>query len=147
MPELRDWFTANRPIILFVYWQVFFVTGIAIVLQSRRYSRLELARSLPWLAGFGILHGFNEWGDLFIPIQDAFLDDTVIQLLRTAVTILLATSFACLLQFGVELLRPLPDRYRWVGLLPIGVMILWLIGPFWIGSQLAPDPDTWHSIA
>ena len=65
MSELREWFTANRPIIFFVYGQVFFVMGIAIVLQSRRYSRLDLARSLPWLAAFGIMHGFNEWGDLF----------------------------------------------------------------------------------
>jgi uncharacterized membrane protein YeiB len=66
---LREWLTANRPLILFVYGQVFFVLGLAIVLQSRRRSRLSLARNLPWLAGFGILHGLNEWGDLFLPIQ------------------------------------------------------------------------------
>ena len=57
---LSDWLQVNRPLIFFVYGQVFFIMGIAIVLQSRRYSRLELARSLPWLAAFGITHGLNE---------------------------------------------------------------------------------------
>ena len=57
---LSDWLQVNRPLIFFVYGQVFFIMGIAIVLQSRRYSRLELAHSLPWLAAFGITHGLNE---------------------------------------------------------------------------------------
>jgi signal transduction histidine kinase len=146
MSELRAWFVANRPIIVFMYGQVFFVMGIAIVLQSRRYSRLELARSLPWLAAFGILHGLNEWGDLFIPIQTAFLPDPLIHFLRAGQSILLAASFACLLQFGVELLRPLPERYRQLRLLPGAILFAWLIGPFWIGLQLIPNLDDWNSI-
>ena len=145
--QLREWLAVNRPLILFVYGQVFFVMGIAIVLQSRRYSRLELARSLPWLAAFGIMHGLNEWADLFIPIQAPFVSDAFVQLLRAVQSILLASSFACLMQFGVELLRPLPDRYRWVRLVPIGIMALWLVGPFWIGLQLAPDFTVWRAAA
>jgi len=145
MSELHDWFTANRPIIFFLYGQVFFVMGIAIVLQSRRYSRLDLARSLPWLAAFGILHGLTEWGDLFIPIQTAFVPDLFIRLLRAGQSILLATSFACLLRFGLELLRPLPDRYRWLRFVPTGLLIAWLIGPFWIGLQLIPGLDDWSA--
>ncbi|HSD85695.1 MAG TPA: histidine kinase dimerization/phosphoacceptor domain-containing protein, partial [Anaerolineae bacterium] len=146
MTELRAWFVANRPLIFFIYGQVFFVMGIAIVLQSRRYSRLDLARSLPWLAAFGIMHGFNEWGDLFIPIQSSFLPDPFIHFLRAGQSILLATSFACLLQFGLELLRPLPERYRWLRLLPGGLWLLWLSGPFWIGLQLIPTLDDWSAI-
>ncbi|MBI4768946.1 MAG: hypothetical protein HY784_00665 [Chloroflexi bacterium] len=133
---LREWFAANRPLIFFAYGQVFFVMGLAIALQSRRYSRLDLARSLPWLAAFGIAHGFNEWGDLFIPIQAQFLPDPLIHFLRGGQTILLAASFACLLQFGVKLLQPLPDRWRWVRFLPGGVVLLWLLGPFWGSLQL-----------
>ena len=44
--------------------------GLAIALQSRRYSRLDLARSLSWLAAFGFTHGLHEWGDLFIPLPN-----------------------------------------------------------------------------
>ena len=63
---LREWFSVNRPLVFFVYGQVFFVLGLAIALQSRRYSRLNLARSLPWLAGFGFF--ILEYGDVLLPI-------------------------------------------------------------------------------
>ncbi|CAG0937672.1 Sensor histidine kinase LiaS [Thermoflexales bacterium] len=145
--QLHDWLLLNRPLIFFVYGQVFFVMGIAIVLQSRRYSRLALARSLPWLAAFGVTHAFNEWADLFIPIQSPSSPEPIIQLLRAAQLILLAVSFACLMQFGVELLRPLPDRFRWVRFMPIGILILWLIGPFWIGLQLMDNFTVWQATA
>ena len=145
--QLSAWFQVNRPLIFFVYGQVFFIMGLAIVLQSRRYSRLELARSLPWLAAFGLTHGFNEWADLFIPIQTPFTPDPFIQLLRGAQVVLLAASFACLMQFGVELLRPLPERWRWARLIPIGVLILWLIGPFWIGLQTNSNFTIWLTTA
>ena len=115
---LREWFLANRSLILFTYGQVFFILGLAIILQSRKRSRLSLARNLPWLAGFGILHGFNEWGDLFIPIQQQFLSPPILDLLESFQLILLAVSFACLFQFGIELLRPFPKRWQWFRLLP-----------------------------
>ena len=63
------WFTENRTLVYFVYGLVFFILGIVILLQTRSYSRLHLARSLPWLGWFGISHGLYEWGDIFIPIQ------------------------------------------------------------------------------
>ena len=61
MAFIRTLFEINRQIILFGYGLVFFVLGLAIALQSRRYSRLELARSLAWLAAFGLAHGLYEW--------------------------------------------------------------------------------------
>src|SRR5512135_372150 len=145
MPELRAWFVANRPIIVFIYGQVFFVLGIAILLQSRRYSRLDLARSLPWLAAFGILHSLNEWGDLFIPIQTPFVSHLVLHLLHAAQTLLLASSFACLLQFAIDLLQPLPKRWRWLSFAPIVVWFIWFAGPFAFGLQFMLTSDIWQS--
>ena len=52
MEFLREFFRVNQTVILFVYGQVFFVLGLAIVWQSRRHSRLDLARSLGWLGAF-----------------------------------------------------------------------------------------------
>ena len=72
MDTLRTLFENNRDLILFVYGMIFFTLGLMIALQSRRYSRLDLARSLKWLAAFGLIHGLHEWGDLFIPIQAAY---------------------------------------------------------------------------
>jgi signal transduction histidine kinase len=141
---LREWFLANRSLILFTYGQVFFILGLAIILQSRKRSRLSLARNLPWLAGFGILHGFNEWGDLFIPIQQQFLSPPILDLLESFQLILLAVSFACLFQFGVELLRPFPKRWQWFRLLPFLVLMLWLMGPFWFGLGLSENTADWR---
>ena len=92
--------------------------GLAIVLQSRRASRLELARSLGWLAAFGIIHGLNEWADLFIPIQAAYTSETLIRLLYILQLVLLSFSFAFLFQFGVSLLNTL-GKARWLRSAPI----------------------------
>ena len=101
---LADLFETNRIIVLSVYGQVFFVMGLAIAFQSRRRSRLPLARALPWLAGFGIVHGLMEWGYLFVPIQAGFLPQPVIELLLVLQLAMKPISFALLFQFGVELL-------------------------------------------
>lgn len=140
---LREWFAANQPIIYFVYGLSFFVLGLSISLQSRQYSRLNLARSLSWLAGFGLLHGLNEWGDVFIPIQGQFLTETTVMVLHSIHYIVLAFSFAFLLQFGLELYRPLPAQFKWLRLAPMGLFITWLIVPYFIGYQLIKDFQQW----
>src|SRR3990172_5658031 len=96
MAFIRTFFELNHDIILFAYGLVFFVLGLAIALQSRRYSRLDLARSLSWLAAFGFTHGLQEWGDLFIPSRRAYLSEPAIQILNVVQLVLLAVSFACL---------------------------------------------------
>jgi hypothetical protein len=105
MVDIRALFQQNYSIIEFVYGLCFFVLGLAIALQSREHSRLELARSMPWLAAFGITHALNEWGDLFIPLQREYMAPPVIQFLLMVQLGLLAVSFTCLLEFGIRVLR------------------------------------------
>ena len=112
--NLETFFDVNRPLILFLYGQVFFVMGLAIFLQSRRLSRLRLARDLRWLAGFGILHGLHEWGLVFIPLQTAYLADFWIQVLLVFQIWLLGGSFICLLIFGARLLEAKFSWMRWL---------------------------------
>src|SRR5690349_3824972 len=99
---LRELFAANQIIILSIYGQVFFVLALAITLQSWRHSRLAIARNLTWLAAFGLTHALFEWGDVFIPLQAQYLPAPLIDFLRSLQSIMLAISFACLFQFGVE---------------------------------------------
>src|SRR5512138_1558045 len=101
MSFIQNLFAVNHDIIFFIYGLVFFVVGLAIALQSRHSSRLDLARDLTWLAAFGFLHGFHEWGDLFIPIQAEYLEPSFIILLHYLHLMLLAASFACLFEFGI----------------------------------------------
>ena len=50
MVTLTEVLEVNWIILYFVYGQVFFIMGLITGLQWSRTSRLELARSLPWLA-------------------------------------------------------------------------------------------------
>ena len=129
----------NWVILYFVYGQVFFITGLVTGLQWRRPSRLDLARPLPWLAAFGIAHGFNEWGYIFIPLQAVYLSDAVVRLMVTGHLILLAVSFFFLFQFGVELMLPLLRQRRWLRAVPGVVLVLWAVSVFFRGT-LAQDP-------
>jgi len=143
MSTLTDFFTLNRDIILFSYGLVFFVLGFAIILQARQSSRLDLARSLRWLAAFGITHAFNEWGDLFIPIQSSYLSQPVVQMLKVIQLVLLAISFACLFEFGVAVLRPL-GRARWLHGFPAGILFAWTLVIFFVVLPVLPEPAAWY---
>lgn len=135
----REFFDLNQIIILFVYGQVFFVLGLAIIWQSRRHSRLDLARSLGWLGIFGLTHGLHEWGDIFIPIQAEYLSQAWIETLLLLQVCLLAFSFAFLFQFGVEALRPFYPRLRWIQVVPAGLLIVWIIAFLWTSQVLRWD--------
>jgi signal transduction histidine kinase len=129
----------NWIILYFVYGQVFFVTGLVTGLQWRRHSRLELARPLPWLAAFGVAHGFNEWGYIFIPLQAVYLPDMVVRLSVITHLLLLAISFFFLFQFGVELVLPLLRRHGWLRVVPAAMLILWGFAVF-LRGMVAQDP-------
>jgi len=118
----------NWIILYFIYGQVFFVTGLVTVLQWRRRSDLELARPLPWLAAFGIAHGFNEWGYIFIPLQALYLEDSVVRLMVIAHLLLLSVSFFFLFQFGIELVLPMAPHQPWIRALPVLALLLWAGG-------------------
>ncbi len=140
---LRQFFELNRIIILFIYGLVFFVLGLAIALQSRSYSRLNLARALGWLAAFGLTHGLHEWGDIFIPIQATYLSPPFVRALQILQVILLAVSFTCLLQFGVSTLRPLRGRRRGLVVMPAAMLAAWALWFIALGLRLAPDVEAW----
>ena len=154
---LADLFATNRIIVLSVYGQVFFITGLAIALQSRKRSELALARTLPWLAAFGIVHGFVEWGYLFIPIQSGFLPPPIIHLLLIAQLVLKGISFALLLQFGAELLLSTSERTEappsrgplgqpWLRLVPSLALVLWAVGTIALSlrtTDFSLDPAPW----
>ncbi|HLF66302.1 MAG TPA: hypothetical protein VI522_01665, partial [Gammaproteobacteria bacterium] len=140
---IHSFIDANRIVIFFIYGQVFFVLGLVIALQSWRHSRLALARSLKWLAAFAFLHGFHEWGDVFIPLQANFLAAPFIEILLGVQVILLALSFACLFQFGLETLRPLPDHLLFLRYLPGAALALWVFFAFGPTLSITNNASQW----
>jgi signal transduction histidine kinase len=124
MTSMRDFFDINFEIVLFISGLVFFVLGLAVSLQSRRYSRLQLAGSLGWLAIFGVAHGMHEWGMLFIPIQAQYMNPLAISLLQIIQVGLLGIALFALFSFGADLLRERRPNLR---LVPYLMTIVWLI--------------------
>jgi signal transduction histidine kinase len=146
MEFVHEFFNLNRGIIYFSYGLVFFVLGLAIALQSRQSSRLDLARSLAWLSAFGFTHAFHEWGDLFIPIQQAYLSAGQIQFLFGVHLLLLAVSFTLLFEFGVALLNPL-GRLRWLHIVPAALLAVWIFVAYFPLATYLSDFETWHNTA
>jgi signal transduction histidine kinase len=142
MSTLSGLFSNNKEIILFVYGLGFFILGFAIMLQTRQSSRLELARNLRWLAAFGFLHAFHEWGDLFIPIQAEHVEDVMVKSLYLIQLALLAASFACLFEFGLAVLRPFRGS-TWLRGLPAMVLAAWGFASFFVLLPLANDLTGW----
>jgi signal transduction histidine kinase len=142
MNFIQNLFAVNHDIIYFIYGLVFFVVGFSIALQSRHSSRLDLARDISWLAAFGFLHGFHEWGDLFIPLQEEYLAPGFITFLHYIHLFLLAASFACLFEFGVALLRP--TKHRWTYFIAPSIIVLWAFFIFIPLRAWIPDFETWH---
>jgi signal transduction histidine kinase len=146
MEGVRAFLEANGTLITFAYGLTFFVLGLAIALQSLHSSRLELARSLPWLAAFGFTHGVHEWGDLFIPVQAAYFGGQALFLLHRLHLVLLAVSFACLFQFGVALLHPF-GWARWLHTVPAAALAVWVFVTLFPLATVYGDFMTWHNAA
>jgi hypothetical protein len=123
---MNTFIALNHDLIQFAYGLAFFTLGLAIALHSRQHSRQQLAHSLSWLAAFGFAHSFNEWGDLFIPIQAEYLRPPVVVALLIVQLMLLGASFACLMEFGITLLRP-SGRWRLLHGLAMGLLMAWLL--------------------
>jgi signal transduction histidine kinase len=137
---LRSFFETNEIVFFFLYGQVFFVVGLAIIWQSRQPSRLALTESLPFLAVFGIANGLAQWGNVFIPIQATYLPEKLIAALEFVQVSLLALSFAALMRFGLQLMTPDQVPQAWARWLPVGLLIVWevpLVGSWLL--RLAPD--------
>ncbi len=96
-------------LVFFVYGLAFFSMGFAIALESRQSSGLRLARSLPFLAAFGILHALTEWSDMLLFVETAPPTAFSIETMRIVRTILLGLSTIALIQFGSSVLASSQD--------------------------------------
>lgn len=141
---LRNLISVNTIIIQFIYGLAFFVLGLAIALQSRHSSHLDLARSLTWLSAFGFVHAFVEWGDLFIPLQAAYLSPDFITALQYFHLLLLGISFACLFEFGVALLEPL-EHPEWLHITSAAILAIWFFATFFPLRSVIPNFQSWYN--
>ena len=130
----HGFFEHNLVVIYFSYGLAFFSMGLAIWLASARFrtSEFRLAGALLFLAGFGVVHGMQEWFEMIALLNERGGTNIPEWLLLPEVRLLhLLTSFLLLIFFGINLLY----ANRWAGnngnrfaLLGAGAFLgLWLI--------------------
>ncbi|MFO8035915.1 MAG: sensor histidine kinase [Anaerolineales bacterium] len=145
MDSIRFFFEVNRSLLYFVYGLSFFILGLATALQSRQYSRLDLARALKWLAAFGLIHGLHEWGDVFIPVQEEYVSTFTSRTLHRIHLISLGVSFACLMEFGVALLGTVGGK-DWLHIIPAALLAVWFFVGFFPLADVYEEFMVWHDV-
>ncbi len=124
-------------LVYFIYGLAFFSMGFAIALESRQSSGLKLARSLPFLATFGILHALTEWSDMLLFIESGTLSPSGLDSLRLVRTLLMGLSTVTLIQFGCSLLTRAEDSEAssqssflsprsWLRFAPAALGLIWV---------------------
>ena len=127
MSMLREFFSTNQIIVVFGYGLVYFLLGFALTLHSRRPSELTVARALPLLGTFGILHGVADGAKFHPDSGDVFVRSVIVFLWAVQGT-LLAVAFTFLLQFGLRLVSEgLPRRFHHLPALAWAVFTLWFV--------------------
>jgi signal transduction histidine kinase len=90
-------------LVYFAYGLAFWAMGLAVLLESGRAPSKGDARSLHWLAAFGILHGTHEWLEAFLLVLRSLGTPlpSWLDWLRLA---LLSISFSCLYAYALQAL-------------------------------------------
>jgi PAS domain S-box-containing protein len=123
-------------LIWFVYGLAFFTLGLVILVYPKKDSRFDLARYI-WMVGvFGLVHGLNEWLDMFIRIGGPLSPD----LLDHVRTLVLPISFFFLVQFGVTVLTRNVKGRQFLRLIPM------LLAAGWLAILLLGKPSDWPLI-
>ncbi len=112
--------------VLFAYGLALFAMSLAITLEIRRDSVLPLAKALPWLAGFGMVHSGVEWVEMFHIMHRGSLDLRAEDFSGFLILLLLVVSGLFLTQFAVSLMASSISWAKWVRWLPIGLLLVWL---------------------
>ncbi len=94
--------------VFFIYGLAFFVLGLAIIVYPKKGSTFRLAKHIWLIAGFGLLHGINEWLDMFILIQQP----SPAMALKYIRIVTLPGSFLFLLCFGIRVIVEARRKYR-----------------------------------
>ena len=109
--------------IFFYYGLAFIVMGCIIFMMPKKRDFLNLSGDI-WLVGlFGLVHGLNEWIDLFI-LRGRPFD---IQALKIIGGLLLPISFIFLILFAIRVILREKPGFNWLRHLWIFCLLAWVI--------------------
>ncbi len=96
---ISKWFQIHLDFVFFIYGLAFLLMGALIQLLARKGSVFRIGDIFWFLAGFGLLHGVNEWMDMWVIIKGR---NDVIDIIRWCC---LVTSYIFLFEFGRRLVK------------------------------------------
>jgi signal transduction histidine kinase len=130
-------------IVYLFYGLAFFSMGLVVMLEGGRSSDERLRHALRPLAAFGLIHGLNEWVDLFHR-ADLLPAQAIAEPLWIAFHLaILAFSFLSLAAFGASLLSPTPEIRRISLLLPLALVTVWSVGLLSWRGEYTTVPELW----
>ena len=101
--------------------------GLAVLLEFGHSSKLDFARALRPLIGFGLIHGSHEWFEMFLIIQNRISGPFTAPWVLPIRLIALATSFLFLIAFGARLIAGPGKHKLYIGMLST-ITAIWVIG-------------------
>jgi len=110
-------------LVWFIYGLAFFTLGLVILVYPKGGSRFELARHI-WMVGvFGLMHGLNEWLDMFIRFGGPLPPDLLAQVRMWV----LPASFFWLVRFGATILSRNAKGPHFLRMIPMILAVGWLV--------------------
>ena len=113
--------------VFFIYGLSFFVLGLSILVYPKKGSAFKLARHLYLVAGFGLIHGMNEWVDMFILVVGPVGRPGLTSFLEASRMLFLPGSFLFLLQFGTKVIAESKKKYSSLKTLPMVLLVIWVV--------------------
>lgn len=139
---------ANQIVLNFGHGLVFFLLGFAVLLKSKRWSDLTLAKSLRWLGVFGILNAVGDWGRVFLPIQETVFSAEISGVLWFLDIALIGLSYSFLLYFGCRLAADTRPEMGWLPKLVPALYGAWffalVVGLFTGAIDPVRDPEAFR---
>ncbi len=109
--------------VYFFYGLSFFTLGISIIFYPKKGSEFRIAKTLVFIALFGIIHGIHEWAEMF----DLMHNPAGSTSLRALCLVLLPLSYFCLITFGIKSTLGDNASSSIISVIPTGLLILWII--------------------
>ncbi|MFH1759818.1 MAG: hypothetical protein ABIA63_01830, partial [bacterium] len=122
-------------IVFFIYGLAFFSLGLAIIFQSKKQSSFKIASCFWLLAWFGILHGINEWLDMFLILGEGHWNAQAIKAVEITRFLVGKISYLFLLQFGLASILINHASYRWIKPVSLSAYIILIICLFAYGCK------------
>ncbi len=112
-----------RLAIYLIYGTSFIVMFLAILMWREKVSHIEFMKDFLYLGIFGLLHGLAEYSDIprFLEWQPAWAFDFI-------KLILVSSSFAALLAFGLSIVSAGIEERRWLHGIALGALFMF----FWM---------------